>query len=40
MVEAIRSVGGTAKLTVDPDAAHEVWPAVYRSSEIYDWLLK
>ena len=40
MVEAVRSVGGTAKLTVDPDAAHEVWPAVYEAPEIYDWLLK
>jgi len=40
MVEAIRSVGGPAKLTVAPDAAHEVWTSVYADAEIYDWLLK
>ncbi|PEN14239.1 phospholipase [Longibacter salinarum] len=40
MVDAIRSVDGEAKLTIDPDAAHEVWTDVYRGTEIYDWLLK
>ena len=40
MVNAIKSRGGDAKLTVYPDAGHDSWTATYDNQELYDWLLE
>jgi predicted peptidase len=40
MVEAVRAAGGTARLTMLPDAGHDVWTETYADSDIYDWLLE
>ena len=39
MVEAIRANGGSARLTIDADAGHNVWTDVYADRAVYDWLL-
>ena len=40
MVEAVRAAGGTARLTMLPDAGHDAWSSTYTKSDIYDWLLQ
>ncbi len=40
MVDAINEAGGTAKLTIYPDAGHNCWTQAYANPELYDWLLK
>ncbi|NLY00710.1 MAG: prolyl oligopeptidase family serine peptidase [Rhodopirellula sp.] len=40
MVAAVHKHGGTAKLTVYPDAAHDSWTETYATPEFYDWLLE
>ena len=40
MVNAINARGGSAKLTVYPDAGHDSWTESYDNSELYDWLLE
>jgi predicted peptidase len=39
MAEALRRCGGTVRLTLDPDAGHDVWTSVYADPSFYDWLL-
>jgi predicted peptidase len=39
MVQAVKSIGGNAKLTVYPDALHDSWTATYSNQELYDWFL-
>lgn len=39
MVEALRSNDGTARLTINPDAGHDVWTGVYADPAVYNWLL-
>ncbi len=39
MVQAIRQAGGTAKLTIYPQAGHDSWTATYDNPEVYRWLL-
>jgi len=39
MVEALRAQGSNAKITVYPDAAHDVWTQTYETPELYEWLL-
>jgi predicted peptidase len=40
MVDAINACGGSARLTVYPDAGHDAWTATYADQSLYDWLLK
>lgn len=40
MVNAVKACGGDAKLTVYPDAGHNVWTATYDNKELYDWFLE
>lgn len=39
MVGAIQTAGGTAKLTVYPEAGHDSWTETYNNQAVYDWLL-
>ncbi|WP_197525068.1 carboxylesterase family protein [Botrimarina hoheduenensis] len=39
MVDAVRQAGGEAKLTIFPEAGHNVTSLVYNDNEIFDWLL-
>lgn len=40
MVEAMNKNGGSAKLTVYPEAGHDSWTETYDNPELYEWLLK
>ena len=40
MVDALRTDGGTAKLTVYPGVGHDAWTRTYDNQELYDWLLE
>ena len=40
MVESIRQNGGEAKLTIYEDVGHDSWTKVYRSQNVFDWLLE
>lgn len=39
MVDAIKALGGQAKLTILEHAEHNCWTEVYREKEMYKWLL-
>ncbi|MEZ5413150.1 MAG: prolyl oligopeptidase family serine peptidase [Opitutaceae bacterium] len=39
MIDAITAAGGSPKLTVYPNAAHDSWTETYANDEIYTWLL-
>lgn len=39
MVAAVNKAGGSAKMTLYPDAAHDAWSDTYQNSEIFRWLL-
>lgn len=39
MVDAVNQAGGSAKLTVYPDAGHDSWTQTYENPELYTWLL-
>lgn len=39
MIDALRALGNDARLTVYPDAEHDVWTAAYDSPELYEWML-
>jgi len=39
MVNAVNRIGGNARLTIYPDAAHNAWDPAYSSPEYWDWLL-
>ena len=38
-VSTVISAGGNAKLTIYPDAGHDVWTETYANPEVYSWLL-
>jgi predicted peptidase len=38
VVKAIKALGGSAKLTVYPEADHNAWDKAYKTKELYDWL--
>jgi predicted peptidase len=40
MVKVIQAAGGSAKLTVYPEAAHDAWTVTYNNPELYNWLLE
>lgn len=39
MVQAVERIGGSARLTVYPEANHDSWTATYDNPELYEWLL-
>ena len=39
MVAAVKKAGGSAKLTVYPEAGHDSWTETYKNEAVYDWLL-
>lgn len=39
MVDAVNRFGGSARLTVYPEAGHNAWDATYSNPEVYAWLL-
>jgi len=40
MVDAVNRAGGKAKLTIYPNAGHNVWDKTYSNPNIYEWLLQ
>lgn len=40
MVNALKSIGNEAKLTLYPEAGHDSWTETYANQELYDWFLK
>ncbi len=40
MVAAVRDAGGTARLTVYPEAGHDSWTETYANADLYAWLLR
>ena len=38
MVTAVNKVGGTAKLTIYPEAKHDAWTQTYNNPEVFEWL--
>ena len=39
MVKAVLKAGGSAKLTVYPQAKHDSWTETYNNDELYEWFL-
>ena len=39
MVNAVNAAGGSAKLTVYPDAGHNAWTPAYSDPALYEWFL-
>lgn len=39
MVNAVKALGGDARLTVYPDAEHDSWTETYDNPELYEWFL-
>lgn len=39
MVAAVTNAGGSAKLTVYPEAGHDSWTETFKNEAVYDWLL-
>lgn len=40
MAEAMEKKGGTAKLTIYPEAGHDSWTEAYANPQLYEWLLQ
>jgi dienelactone hydrolase len=40
MIEALKKVGGDARLTVYPGVGHDAWTPTYADPRFYDWLLQ
>ncbi len=40
MVNAMKSLGGNARLTVYPEAGHDSWTETYNNEQLYDWFLE
>ncbi|MFH1716809.1 MAG: prolyl oligopeptidase family serine peptidase [Planctomycetota bacterium] len=40
LIKEINSRGGSAKLTIYPDANHDSWTETYNNQKVYDWLLE
>jgi predicted peptidase len=40
LVRALRKFGGKPKLTIYPDAGHDIWTRAYTDPRLYRWLLK
>lgn len=39
MTAAVKRAGGSAKLTIYPEAGHDSWTETYNNEELYKWLL-
>ncbi len=39
MVRALKRYGGEVKLTIYPEAEHDVWTVTYRNAGLYSWFL-
>lgn len=39
MVEAVRQIGGNARLTIYPEAGHNSWTQAYDDPALYEWFL-
>jgi predicted peptidase len=39
MTDAVNRAGGSAQLTVYPEAEHDSWTQTYNNPQLYDWLL-
>ncbi len=39
MVDAVKQVGGDAKLTIYPGVGHDAWTQTYNNDELYEWFL-
>jgi predicted esterase len=39
LVDAVRAAGGHPRLTIVPNAGHEVWKDVYNDPQLYAWLM-
>jgi predicted peptidase len=39
MVDAVNKAGGSAKLTVYPEAGHDSWTETYNNDKLYEWFL-
>jgi len=39
MVNAVNKKGGSAKLTIYPDAGHNAWDRAYNDPALFDWFL-
>lgn len=40
MVKAVNEAGGSAKLTIYPDAGHDSWTETYDNPKLYEWFLE
>jgi predicted peptidase len=40
IVDAITKAGGKPKITIYPNAGHDVWTVTYNNPEVYTWLLE
>lgn len=40
MVNAVKSCGGDARLTVYPNSSHDCWTETYENNELYEWFLE
>jgi dipeptidyl aminopeptidase/acylaminoacyl peptidase len=40
IVQAIKQLGGNAKLTIYPGVGHNSWTQTYDNPELYEWLLQ
>ena len=40
MVDSVKRFGGSARLTIYPEAGHNAWDATYSNPEVYAWLLE
>lgn len=40
MVAALRAAGGTPRITIYKNAAHDAWTQAYANSRLYQWFLK
>jgi predicted peptidase len=39
MVDAVKKIGGDAKITIYPEAEHDSWTVTYDNPELYEWFL-
>ncbi len=40
MIDALKAVGASPKLTLYPEAGHDSWTESYNNPELYEWFLK
>jgi predicted peptidase len=40
LVDALREAGGTAELTVYPEAGHDSWTPAYQDPKLYEWIME